>query len=104
MWKKCTYRCYNEKYEMRPFPNCLLISVLGTDIPIGKTVETESSSTETDQKLLREGSQQDNSEKNRKLMNRKSSVNFDQVESLCRSNSQKAICKPLEAVKNHLPL
>ncbi|CAH1107915.1 unnamed protein product [Psylliodes chrysocephalus] len=77
---------------------------IGTDIPIGKTVETESSSTETDQKLLREGSQQDNSEKNRKLMNRKSSVNFDQVESLCRSNSQKAICKPLEAVKNHLPL
>ncbi|XP_023029488.1 tau-tubulin kinase asator isoform X3 [Leptinotarsa decemlineata] len=75
---------------------------IGTDSVDKKKVETESSSTETDQKLSRGRSQQDSLERNRKKMNRKTSLNFEPVESLSRSNSQKVLCKPLEAVKNNL--
>ncbi|KAG5884734.1 hypothetical protein JTB14_037764 [Gonioctena quinquepunctata] len=65
-----------------------------------KRPETESSSTETDQKLSKGKSQQDNLERNRKKFHRKSSLNFEPGDSL--SNSQKALSKPLEAVKNNL--
>lgn len=41
-------------------------------------------------------------EKNRKRLHRKSSLNFEPVESLSRSNSQKAISKQLEVIKNDL--
>ncbi|CAH1184491.1 unnamed protein product [Phyllotreta striolata] len=70
---------------------------LGSGIPAKKAGETESSSTDSDQKLR----DKDNSEE--KKRNRKSTVNFEQVDALYRSNSQKAISKPIEAVKNHLP-
>ncbi|KAJ8916696.1 hypothetical protein NQ315_000341 [Exocentrus adspersus] len=68
---------------------------------INKKPETESSSTETDQKSSRRKSRDDSLEKNRKRLHRKSSLNFEPVESLSRSNSQKAISKPLEVVKNN---
>ncbi|KAJ8958453.1 hypothetical protein NQ318_002240 [Aromia moschata] len=67
-----------------------------------KKVETESSSTETDQRNSRKKSKDNSLERNKKRLHRKSSLNFDPVESLSRSNSQKAISKPLEAVKNNL--
>lgn len=77
---------------------------LGSDtaIRIKKKPETESSSTETDQKVSRGKSRDNSLEKNRKRLHRKSSLNFEPVESLSRSNSQKAISKPLEVIKNNL--
>ncbi|XP_018563133.1 tau-tubulin kinase homolog Asator isoform X2 [Anoplophora glabripennis] len=73
-----------------------------TAIRIKKKPETESSSTETDQKISRGKSRDNSLEKNRKRLHRKSSLNFEPVESLSRSNSQKAISKPLEIIKNNL--
>lgn len=75
---------------------------LGTD-SVKKKVETESSSTETDQKLYRQRSQQDSLERNRKKMHRKSSLVIEPSESPNKNTSQRTvISKPLEAVKNNI--
>lgn len=67
-------------------------------------METESSSTETDQKVLRQRSQQDSLERNRKKMHRKSSLVVEQSESPTKNSFQPrtvVVSKPLEAVKNN---
>ncbi|CAH1163258.1 unnamed protein product [Phaedon cochleariae] len=73
---------------------------IGTDTVPKKKVETESSSTETDAKLSKGRSQQDSLERNRKKLHRKSSLHLEAAETLSRSTSQKALSKPLVAVKN----
>ncbi|XP_072381782.1 tau-tubulin kinase homolog Asator isoform X2 [Diabrotica undecimpunctata] len=76
--------------------------IIGTEVPAAKA-EGESSSTETDHKVPKEASHQDSLEGYRKKnIHRKSSINLDQGDPLCRSNSLKAVSKPLEAVKNNL--
>ncbi|XP_057668189.1 tau-tubulin kinase homolog Asator [Diorhabda carinulata] len=73
---------------------------ISTDVPAAKT-EGETSSTETDHKVPKEdASQQEDSleSSKKKKIYRKSSVDSDR---LCRSNSPKAVLKPLEAVKNN---
>lgn len=78
---------------------CHFIS--GTEI-VKRKVETESSSTETDQKLSRQKSQQDSLERNRKKLHRKSSLVVEQSESPSKNTSQRTvISKPLEAVRNN---
>uniref|UniRef100_A0A6P7G2R2 Uncharacterized protein LOC114333623 isoform X2 n=1 Tax=Diabrotica virgifera virgifera TaxID=50390 RepID=A0A6P7G2R2_DIAVI len=80
----------------------ILFLFLGTEVPAAKA-EGESSSTETDHKVPKEASHQDSLESYRKKkVHRKSSINLDQGDPLCRSNSLKAVSKPLEAVKNNL--
>lgn len=80
---------------------CYNYLFLGTEI-VKKKVETESSSTETDQKLSRQKSQQDSLERNRKKLHRKSSLVIEQSESPSKNTSQRTvISKSIEAVKNN---
>lgn len=68
-----------------------------------KKVETESSSTETDQKLSRQKSQQDSLERTRKKLHRKSSLVIEQSESPSKNTTSQrtVISKSIEAVKNN---
>lgn len=59
-------------------------------------VDSESSSTDTNQKVSRGKSHQDSFDRNRKKLHRKS------PEAAKQSGAQKAISKPVEAVKNNI--